>query len=241
MKTNNFLICAAIMTLAFCARGATALAPGIGMTTNFTALNVSITVITNGPVMASGNTSSSAVGKVTINNNYLLKVFSYWAHQYAWPAGTKLVIGWDDPWDGDVLVVDGSGTNVLFDASNTGVDAGFTVQFGRYGGAASGKEVSNDSDPVSFNHTSHSRGYFELADDNVYLPDTDLSLNASSSVTFTQNLNAEGYGTTWNLTASLTAGDDARGEVFLGNSGVTVNGTVSTSGSGKGANYTFGP
>lgn len=248
MKTIKTLICAltVILALVFCAPSARAVTPGIGMTTNFTVLNVSLIVITNGPLKvatnSAGQTYTSTAGKATINNAFLLNVFAAWDDQPAWPAGSKLVIGWDEQWDGDVLVVDGNGTNVLYDAS-AGVDNYFIahpVQNQQSEGATAGKDV--EGNPGSLNYKAYSEGYFELYDDEVYLPFTDISGSGSSAINFTQNWNASGAGTTWNLTADLTVENSAGlGEYFLNMDYVTVGGTLDTSGSGKGFNDTFGP
>jgi len=59
----------------------------------------------------------------------------------------QLVVGWSQGWNGDVLVVDKTGTNVLFDA-NYSSDAYFVVNF--FGAApAPPMELTLIADPGS--------------------------------------------------------------------------------------------
>ncbi len=257
MKTIKSLPCifAAITALAFFTPNAKAiLTPGIAITTNFSALSVSITVITNGPefVSGSGRTLTGVIGKSTINNTFLLNLFGHWANTN-WPSGSKLEISWDlnqGTNGGDVVVTDKTGTNVLYDAS-AGTNNYFIVYYfldpgaSYLKGTATGTNIINPESASnsysSFTYTTYDDGYCELLDNNVYLPYTDLYLFGGATVTFTQNWSTQNVPTTWSGKADLTSADNAN-NWFLDIQYTTASGTVDTSGSGKGLNnYFYGP
>lgn len=229
--------------------------PRTGITTNFTPVQISITVITNGVEKDVNDVETGAVGKAKIDNSILLKIFAHWAGSNAWPAGTKLVIGWDAPWEGSVLVVDKSGTNVLFnsayeypisffdEASNY-----FYVDFdGKFEQSGDGPDSykyidkSSGSDSV----TMHDYGYFELYDDEVYLPYTDIVGNGNTKISYTQNWKPNGTNTTyttWSQTTDLKSGEDASSDIYwLDREYGQVSGKVTSSGSGKGEDYWYDP
>jgi hypothetical protein len=225
MKTLKIMACAFTVAAAFtlCASSAKAGTPGIGMTTNFTPLNVSITVITDGVEKVTSSADTYPVGQAKINNSYLLTLFGHWAGTN-WPSGAKLVIGWDEPWTGDVLVVDKTGTNVLYNAS-TNEDNYFYVDYLDYEGAGTWKYSSTDT------YTEYNLGYFELYDDDVYLPYTFFYGYGGTTFTFTQNTSSH---PTWNVNATLNGVYTADDFYFLNRYDVTVTGNANTSGSGKG-------
>ena len=232
IKSLTYIV-TATLALALGAATTKAVTPGIGIVTNSTPLNVSITVITNGPPVTSGNTQTISTGKTTINNKFLLNVFAHWDNTN-WPAGSKLVIGWDG-WGGDVLVVDSTGTNVLFDANATENNY-FTVFYYTDYGAQYYKDTG--SQPGMFTYTDYNDGEMKLFDNNVYLTSTDLDIKGGATVTYTQNWNAQGAPTTWNVNASLTAQNNAA-QTFLGKTGSTASGTAKSSGSGKSIIFYF--
>lgn len=85
----------------------------IGTTTAHSAFNAAIVVVTNAPSFVQNGNTIYKVANAKIGNKELLNLFAAW-DETTWPTGAKLVVGWD--WDGDILVVDSTGTNVLFDA-----------------------------------------------------------------------------------------------------------------------------
>ncbi len=245
MKTSKTILSALaiVAALAFCAPGAKATyAPRTGITTNFTPVNISITVTTNGVEKSpSTDTYTRATGKAKIDNSTLLKIFAHWAGVSSWPAGTKLVIGWDEPWNGNVLVVDKNGTNVLYNTYSTNSNY-FYLDFyddSDYVGASSYKEV--DKDPGSYADDESFYGYFELYDDDVYLPYTYIYGYGNTTISYTQNWDANHKYTTWTQSTELKNGEYNYYEMYyLDEEYVTVSGSVTSSGSGKGENYWYG-
>jgi hypothetical protein len=243
MKTIKSLVgtFAAITALAFFTTSAQAtIAPGIGITTNFSPLTVAITVITNGPEVTSGHTLTDIVGKSAINNTFLLSLFGHWANTN-WPTGSKLEVSWDfngGTNSGDVVVTDKTGTNVLYDAS-AGTNNYFRVYYFLDPGASYIKGTATGTNSLSmFTYTDYDDGYCELYDNNVYLLYTDVYLYGGSTVTFTQNWNTQNVPTTWSVKADLTAADNAA-DWFLDIQYTTASGTVNVSGNGKGLNSYF--
>ena len=211
---------------------------GIGITTNTTALNVSLTITTNVPEVLNGHTWTWKTKTVKISNKNLIEIFSHWSTNAFATANTKLVIGWDSPWSGDVLVVDKTGTNVIFDASNNshGESAYFYVDWMNNHGAGSGKQV-NDS-PGSYSFIDSNGGYFQLYDNGVYLPYTDLWSNGFATVNFTQNWDKNGDYTKWNASAQFKSLGEGDQYLFDVGSDTTTSATISANGSGKGSfNY----
>ena len=97
-----------------------------------------------------------------ITDKQLLELFAHWDGDITWPSGAHLVQGWDEEWDGDVLVVDKSGKNVLFDV-NVDPDHFFIIDIFDADGASGYTE--SDSAPGSYTQTSFNSGHFELFDD----------------------------------------------------------------------------
>ena len=149
----------------------------IGTTTNSTALNITLTITTNTPEKVSSNSTSitytSSIKTVKINNKILLTLFQNWASAGTNSstfnvAGAKIVIGWDNQWDGDVLVVDKTGTNVLYDVTTGSEDADgdtayFCVDFQNQYGASSGKET--DSASGTDKYIAYNTGKYTIYDD----------------------------------------------------------------------------
>jgi hypothetical protein len=177
-------------------------AASIGVTTNSTPLNVAITVITNTPSKTSGNTTTWSITTTKITNKLLLTLFQNWAsvsNNAFSVTGAKIVIGWDQQWDGDVLVVDKTGTNVLFDASAANQNF-FYVVFDDEDGAFTEKDVNTN--PGSFTYTDFDGAYYELYDNNVVLPFTDLYGYGAGKITYTQRFDKNGKDSGWNLSTT---------------------------------------
>jgi hypothetical protein len=237
MKTIKALLCTsvAIATLALCA-SSTRAQTIIGTTTNYSMLNVALTVATNSPSVVKGGTDIYNIGKAKANNKILLKLFANWSTN-TFPAGAKLVVGWDSPWSGDVLVVDKSGTNVYFDAT-TGAGGGsayFSVDFYDEDGAYT--ESYLDATPGHYNYSYPlNGGYFELYDDNYYLPYTDIyAYTAASSSYFGSWTSTTEKWSEHSKMSTMGYGDNYFFD-YYGSSGPD---TISTSGHGLGYNPYF--
>ena len=148
----------------------------------------------------------------------------------------QLVIGWD--WDYDVLVVDKTGTNVLFDASagyHYAYDYYFYVDF--FDAYGAGTETYVAADPGSETVKSFNSAYFELYDVYYYLPYTDLSAEGGSTQSFKQTWDVNDDPLKWSDTETanfLYSGDNYFLDVGMR---TTVSGRISTSGHGKDYNY----
>jgi hypothetical protein len=232
---NLFVLAALAMGLSCMIPGANAeIVPETGMTTNFTPVNISITILTNGVDTDTSNSTSQVVGMAKIDNNTLLNIFAHWAGTNKWPAGTKLVIGWDFPWYGDVLVVDNKGTNVLYNA-DYGRTNYFYVEYENESGPVANKyvETASGSDYTDM----HDSGGFGLYDAGLYLKSTDIFGTGNTLVSITQNFNNEGF-TTWRMTADLKSGEGCQvDEYWLDEANCEVSGSINSSGSGKGQNH----
>jgi len=210
----------------------------VDVTTNYSKLNISATVTTNSAEVVSGSSWKYPVKTAKFGNKQLLDLFAHWdsADRTIQPwKSAQLVIGWD--WDYDVLVLDKTGTNVLFDASagyHYAYDYYFYVDFwDEYGvGNDSGKEA----DPGYYAGTDTGTAYFELYDDYYYLPYTDLSGYGGNKQTFKQSWDINGAYTTWS--DSETAKFPYNGGNYYRDQGsdVTVTASISAKGKGKGYN-----
>jgi hypothetical protein len=210
---------------------------GSSTTTQNSKLNVSITITTNLPEVVNGTSWKNPVKTVKIGNKQLLDLFANWTGSSRtnepWKSA-QLVIGWD--WDNDVLVVDKTGTNVLFDAT-AGAGAGsanFSVDFfDEYGvGETSGKNAN----PGFYAAVDTDSADFTLYDDGWYLPYTDISCYGGNKQDAKQNWDKNGSYSTWK--DSETARFPSNGYQYFKNFGSDVTSTakISAEGSGKGVN-----
>lgn len=228
---------ASLALVAALALGTCAAKAAIGTTTNYSKLSVSLTITTNSSEIVSGTHWKDPIHSGKAGNKQLLDLFAHWveADRTTEPwLSAQLVVGWDLPWDYDVLVVDKTGTNVLFDASTGVGGAYFYIDFWDEYGV--GADYGIDADPGYYAGTDTGTAYFELYDDNYYLPYTDLYSDGGNSQTWKQNWDVNGKYTTWTDSESsrfLSTGD----EYWLdGDSDSTLTGSFSASGHGKGYN-----
>ena len=203
MKLTKPAIFAIAVTLVL---GVSSARAAIGFTTNYSKLNFTGTITTNSPGVE-GTSWKNPVKTAKFGNKQLLDLFAGWTNAAAeanvadrtvdpWKTA-QLVIGWD--WDSDVLVVDKTGTNVLFDAS-VGVgnnDAYFFVDFfNEYGvGNESGKDV--DGSAGYYNVVDTGTAFYELHDNYIVLDYTDISGFGGNQQSFKQNWDKNGDFTTW--------------------------------------------
>lgn len=226
------LVVAAVFALGVYSTKAT-----IATVTNYSKLNVSATIITNVGIVWSGSKGTYATKAVKIGNKQLLDLFAHWDGNKdrtvdPWKSA-QLVVGWSQGWDGEVLVVDKTGTTVLFDADYS-PDAYFTVDFFDQDGASNGTEI--DAAPGYESWTETYTAYFTLYDDYVYLAFTDLSGAGGNMQNFKESWNASDVYTGWSDTESATF--PYQGGQYFQDKGAetTVSGTINASGHGKGGN-----
>lgn len=228
MKLTKLKILAAAATLVL---GISSARATIGVTTNYSRLNVTGMIITNvSTTIVKGNTYIYRVGKTKFGNKQLLELFGNWDGT-TWPTGAKLVLGWD--WSGDVLVVDKTGTNVLFDATSNGTGAYFDLYGDEYSGAYSERYV--DAVPGSDAYTYYNGSYFELYDDNTYLPYTYFWNYGSSTERFRIAWDASDNYTKWSDHQTMMFPAQAD-QSFMNNSDTTVSARASSNGKGNGDN-----
>ncbi len=200
MKLIKFGIVVTAVTLMLGALSAKATL-GIGTVANFSKLNISIIITTNPPYTSKGDVRKFTSASVKFTNKDLLNLFAAWAGT-DWPSGAQLVQGWDDQWHGDVLVVDKSGTNVLFDA-NVDSDHSFTISI--FDGVGSYNESQTQgNNPGSDSYTSVNHGSFELFDDGVYLQKTDIFGDGPSMEKFSIKWGSNHDFTSWSDSEKLT-------------------------------------
>lgn len=232
MKLTKLTILATAATFVL---GVSSAKATISSVTNYSKLNVSATIITN-ELTVSGSKYTYTTKKAKIGNKQLLDLFAGWdgADRTVNPwKSAKLVVGWSQGWDGDVLVLDKTGTNVLFDADYN-PDAYFTVDFHGAPGAYNGYYI--EADPGSENWTVQHSADYTLYDNDYYLNYTDLSGPGGDTQKFKESWNASGDGTGWSDQESATF--PYQGDQYFLDVGdnTTVSGTISASGKGKGVN-----
>ena len=224
---------AAAAALAFCA-SSTKAASIIGTVTNSSPLSISLTVSTNVEKIK-GLTVSYQIKTQSFATKDILNLLSNadFANT-AWPKNSKLVVGLDEEWSNDVLVVDSTGTNVLYDATHTGnTNAFLTINFYRYTGTWS--ESFNGNNPGSEQFTFLKNGYFELYD-NVSR-NIDLWAYGACTETFSLDWNKEGINTTWS--DSETFDPRSAAQTLNGYSQGSLSGTITADGHGKGTPETI--
>jgi hypothetical protein len=232
MKLNKLAFTAVAAALAL---GAFSAKASIGIVTNYSKLTVSGLVTTN-VYSASGNLEKWTAKTAKFGNKQLLDLFAHWDGT-TWPTGAQLVVGWDSIWDGDVLVVDKTGTNVLYDAS-TGSGSGaayFYVDFDDEEGCYS--EAYLDASPGYESWTEQYTADFELYDDDYYLPYTYFSAYGGNAQKFKQSWDANGNYTTWSDSESAVFPNNGDQYWLDFGSETTVSGKIGASGKGKGMNW----
>jgi len=225
-------------TLACCAPGAKA---SIGITTNYTPLNITITVTTN-RYMATTKGYMYKLGSVSMGNSKVLTLLeSSDFYNGTFPAGAKLVQGWDSEYnianghDGDVLVVDKTGTNVLYDASTNYYAGGNCIYIDWFEEDGPYSETYDDDvSPYFYTYTyDFNTVYFELYDDgSQYI---DIYTYGNGVETYTQNYTESDDYKSWSLSAH--ANTSYADEDFGDDDEAAATVHLSTSGQGKDYNY----
>jgi hypothetical protein len=229
MKTFKSPVCSivAAAALAFCAFSAKAQTP-IGIVTNFSTLSVALTIQTNVESTNKLTITFKIKSAGLANKNILTLLQNPEFANETFPKGAQLVVGWDEEWNGAVLVVDKTGTNVLYKATTGNQNATFVVNFFDYVGTWS--ETFNGANPGSEQYDVYNNGYFELYDTNQ---DIEVWAYGASTEKFDLNWNKEGINTTWSDTESYDP--QMAAVTFEGaNADATVSGTIKASGHGTG-------
>ena len=229
LKTLSVAVIAAA-SLAFCATSAKAY-PSAGITTNYDTVTLSATLMTNGYAETKQGTneeSTFVMKSVKFVNKDLLNLLTNSDFAgFPFPTGSKLVLGWDGNWNGDVLVVDKSGTNVIYDATaNYGNSNIATVVINPYAqtGALNPKETGNGGSLTWYNN-----GSFLLKDDYV-----DMVITGTGPCTehFSIAYSPKGNSTWTDSQKFGVNGASEPSEIspYLG----TLSGNITLSGKGKG-------
>jgi hypothetical protein len=237
LKTFTYALAAAV-ALAFSSSSQAA----ILTTTNDMILTVSLTLSTNNEELISESNIVLKVSSVKLANKDLLTLLGgNGFNNEAFSSSDQIAIAFDSPWDGDVVVVDKTGTNVLFDATKNNGNTNSTLAINLrheegtlnvdYSFKPSGSEVA----------TFYNNGSFTLLDRTNNLS---ITGNGPSTIKFTQNLNSTKEFSTnpfgaWNDSATFDFSGAGTGENVNGFEGATISGTVTGHGTGKGLNNTL--
>ncbi len=202
-----------------------------GVTTNSSVLSVGLIIMTNAPSVSANNVTTWKTGSAKMGNKELLALLAETNFaNTTFPMGAHLVVGWDAPWSGDVLVVDKSGTNVLFDANNSGSEH-FTVNF--FNGPGAFTKIDDENNPGYETRTEYNQAYFEFEDDanNTFIYGVGPCLEK-----FTQKWDSSHNFTSWSDGETFSVNGANSNEEFNNNSGATVIGGLGATGKGKGGN-----
>jgi hypothetical protein len=206
--------------------------------TNYSKLTVSAVAITNAPSTYNSSTHvyKYTTAKSKFGNKQLLALYADWAGT-TWPAGAQLVVCWQGGTNyGDVLVVDKTGTNMLFNANNGVTYGSFQVEFDDYSGAYN--EIGVEASPGYDKWTEWMRARFYLYDDDYYY--TSMTAYGEDTQNFKQEWDLTDY-TKWS--DSESANFPRQGVYsFQDNYDVSFSATVKAKGKGLGNNYYwYGP
>jgi len=232
---------AAVCAVVFCTTSAKAL-PSWGLTTNYDTLNLTMTV----QYSVEGTGSHYLVVKSkTFDNHSLLELLSSsdFAGEDLTNIGAKLVISWDAGFNvtngtiGDILVVDKTGTNVLYDASagwyNDTLNNGYYVYLDLFKddyGAVNYTDTDADPGHVEVDDIGDNAEFAIYDDGDYYL---DFEADGPDTIDVTQNWNKDGdySGGSESETASVqTAGYDITSDETY----TTIKVHISASGHPKG-------
>jgi hypothetical protein len=245
MKTfGNFVSTLAIMgALVLCASGARA--TSYYLTTNYDVLNITATITTNIEKTSTSNIDTCVAHTFTLNNASILSMLEGpdW-NNGTFPAGSKLVVSWDSGHSftpaapGDILVVDKSGTNVLYDASlslwSFSGQAFMTVDFHHAAGADS--ENENTNAPGHYDTTRYNITSFQILDGVTGLS---ISTTGPSTEISTQGWDKNGDYTSWTDSVHASTYGAGANQVINGYANATVSVTISAGGHGPGVGGWF--
>jgi hypothetical protein len=225
LKTPAVAVIAAI-SLAFCVANVKATVP---VTTSYSIVSFS-EILTTNDIVATATGSKGVIGSQKFVTKTLLNLLTN--SDFAgtnFPVGSKLVIGWDR--SGALLVVDKTGTNILYSAS--GGTGGNRIIINFYGQEGALSYNLNTNGVGNLNVTWHNNASFSLVD-------TNLALNLAAKGPCTEHFIYKSFnGTnipTWADSQSfkMDGADETVGpDPFTG----TLTGSITANGSGKGLTY----
>jgi hypothetical protein len=239
IKTFTCAIAAAV-TLAFFTPSIQA--RPITTTANDIILSLTMTVYTNGGFGDSLTNFTATVGQTKFTTKNLLQLLGggNGFSTETFSNGDQIAIAYDFPWNGDVVVVDKTGTNVLFDATkNLGnTNATLAISLLNGDGVEYRKVDIKAGGIMSF--TTYYGGTFTLQD---YTNNIDFNLTASgpSTFKFTQTLiggkeySATNMYASWNDSVTFNF-FGANNESVDDHAYVTISGTITGKSNGKGEN-----
>ena len=194
----------------------------IGQTLDTSTLNISLTISTNNFTETETSVKETIKSSKMVTKD-LLNLFQ--TPDFAdttFPPGSKIVTGWD--WHGDVLVVDKTGTNVLFDAT-TNSPGNCQINFRTQTGS---ENFSQSKNATSYEQMD--AGSFSLFDENLF--SFNLPASGPSIFSVTQNYKDETF---FSYSHSEKLNLYGAGGLFNGFGPANISGTLSGSGNGKGA------
>ncbi len=216
----------------------------LGITTNYSKLNVSLTVYTNTATTTNNGVEHTSIGRARISNKELLAAFADWngvtisnkiLSDPTWK-NAQLIYDWQS---NQVCVADSSGTNILFYAG-TGINSGgtngfFTLNWIDGTGPFSRTRVTTN--PGSDKFTEDDRGFFEYSYSNSNTGDsTDVWGRGGKVEQFAQYWDSNGNFTSWSDSESFRPINADNTVVLHNENFCAVDGTISASGKGKGSN-----
>ncbi len=238
IKTLTYAIVAAA-ALAFCAPSARAVIP-VTTTTNDLMLSLALTMTTNVFNGTSETNYAETVGQEKLTTKTLLVLLggSDFANE-TFSNGDQVAIAYDAPWNGDVVVVDKTGSNVLYDATFNHGNTNATVVIDLFHEspfcAQSEKILYKAGGSISL--TSFGNGSFKLYDKNNVV---NITGSGPATIKFAQTLNSASTFSVnpyaaWTATATFSF-YGAMNEVFDSQGDLTISGTITAKGSRKGGN-----
>lgn len=221
------MLAVAVAVAVFCTSSARAYTNDvIGTVANYSTMTVALTVKTNFQTFSSGTIKTEIVQVKLVNKDLLNILASPDFANTTWPAGAKLVVGWDIQWSDKVLVVDSTGTNVLYNASYNANNNALNMYIYYETGVQSGQTT-----PATESYTWYNSGNLQLID---YNNNTKLTGPGPCTQSFTQKYDKSGTPTTWSDAESYS---QSAASQFLLNRMAITSGTVKLSGHGNGAPF----
>lgn len=194
----------------------------IGQTRDTSTLNISLTISTNNFTETDTSVKETIKSSKMVTKDLLTLFETADFADTNFPTGSKIVAGWE--WHGDVLVVDKTGTNVLFDASTNSpgyCQINFRTQIGSENFSQSKNATSYEQMDI---------GSFNLFDENLF--SINLPASGPSAFSVTQNYKGDTF-SSYSHTEKMNF--YGAGGLFNGFGPAYISGTVSGLGSGKGS------
>jgi len=222
-----------------------------GTTTQFSKLNIALTVSTTGDSMEKGNSIVTSINKTKLDNKTLLDLFAQWSgnNPADWQAaGAQWIYDWDTV---QPAIADRSGTNILLYVGpdnavvNGTQTSSFDIQWWGFDNNGFGpfSRTFQTTDPGSDNFTDNfDLGYMRLlhTDSGDSTANIDLGANGPKVEHYTQTW--DGAHTFLHWTDTETFKPAGAGEIFQGESEAAVSGVITAHGSGSGRNtYIYNP